>query len=39
MAEVTEMKDGMVTFDANHHLAGKELNFDIELVSVEEKAE
>jgi FKBP-type peptidyl-prolyl cis-trans isomerase 2 len=25
-----------ITFDANHRMAGKALNFDIELVSVEE---
>ena len=27
--------DTMITFDANHEMAGKELNFHIELVSVE----
>jgi FKBP-type peptidyl-prolyl cis-trans isomerase 2 len=33
---VTEMDDTMITFDANHELAGKELNFEIELISVED---
>ena len=28
--------DQVITFDANHEMAGKELNFHIELVSVEE---
>jgi len=32
---VTEKTDTTVTFDANHEMAGKELNFLIELVSVE----
>ena len=32
---VTEKTDTEITFDANHELAGKELNFQIELVSVE----
>lgn len=32
---VTEAKDGKVTLDANHELAGKALNFNIELVSAE----
>ena len=27
--------DVMITFDANHELAGKELNFQIELVEVQ----
>ena len=31
---ITEAKDGKVTFDANHELAGKALNFNIELVEV-----
>lgn len=33
---VTEKTEEEITFDANHELAGKELNFDIELVSVKE---
>ena len=28
-------EDGIITFDANHEMAGKELNFKIELLSVE----
>ncbi len=31
---VTERTDTMITLDANHELAGKALNFEIELVSV-----
>ena len=31
---VTEKDDTMITFDANHEMAGKELNFHIELVEV-----
>jgi len=31
---VTEVKDDVVILDANHHLAGKELIFDIELVEI-----
>jgi peptidylprolyl isomerase len=31
---VTEIKDDVVVLDANHFLAGKELVFDIELVSI-----
>ncbi len=33
---VTEVKDGMVTIDANHPLAGVALNFDVEIVEVRE---
>lgn len=33
---VTEKTDTSITFDANHEMAGKELNFKIELVSVED---
>ncbi len=33
---VTEVKDDVVILDANHHLAGKELIFDIELVGIGE---
>ncbi|MCF0141621.1 MAG: FKBP-type peptidyl-prolyl cis-trans isomerase [Mogibacterium sp.] len=32
---VTEKDDVHITFDANHELAGKELNFKIELVGIE----
>jgi FKBP-type peptidyl-prolyl cis-trans isomerase 2 len=32
---VTARDDTNITFDANHELAGKELNFQIELVSVQ----
>jgi peptidylprolyl isomerase len=31
---VTEVKDDTITVDGNHPLAGKPLNFDIELVSI-----
>lgn len=34
--KVAAKDDKMITFDANHEMAGKELNFTIELVSVEE---
>ena len=33
--KVTAKKETTITFDANHEMAGKELNFKIELVSVE----
>ncbi len=32
---VTDVSDTSATLDANHPLAGKDLTFDIELVSVE----
>ena len=32
--KVTAKDDTMITFDANHEMAGKELNFRIELVEV-----
>lgn len=32
---VTEVKDDAITVDGNHPLAGKALNFDIELVSID----
>jgi FKBP-type peptidyl-prolyl cis-trans isomerase 2 len=31
---VTAKDDKMITFDANHEMAGKELNFTIELVEI-----
>ncbi len=33
-AKVVEKSDSTITFDANHEMAGKELNFTIELVEV-----
>ena len=35
-ARVTAKDDKMITFDTNHEMAGKELNFTIELVEVRE---
>lgn len=32
--QVVKIEDGMVTFDMNHPMAGKTLNFEIELVEV-----
>ena len=32
---IVEITDSSVTLDANHPLAGKNLNFDIELIEVE----
>ena len=34
--KVTEKTDTTITFDANHEMAGKELNFRIELVEVKD---
>ena len=34
-AVVTEVKDGMITFDMNHEMAGKYLNFEITLREVQ----
>ena len=34
-ALITKVEDGMATVDFNHELAGKTLNFDIEVVSIE----
>ncbi len=34
---ITEKTESTITFDANHEMAGKELNFHIELVSVSEE--
>ncbi len=33
-ARVTAIEDGSITFDANHEMAGKELNFHIELLEI-----
>ena len=33
--KVTARDDTTITFDANHEMAGKELNFHIELVEVQ----
>jgi FKBP-type peptidyl-prolyl cis-trans isomerase 2 len=33
--KVTARDDSTITFDANHEMAGKELNFHIELVEVQ----
>ncbi len=35
-ATVVEVKDGNITFDLNHEMAGKDLNFNIELLEVAE---
>ena len=35
LVKVIEKDDESITFDANHEMAGKELNFKIELVSVD----
>jgi FKBP-type peptidyl-prolyl cis-trans isomerase 2 len=34
-AVVTALDEKTVTFDMNHEMAGKDLNFEIELLSVE----
>ncbi len=34
--QVVKIEDGKVTFDLNHPLAGKPLNFDLELVDVQD---
>ena len=34
--KVVSVADGVITFDANHEMAGKELNFTIELLEVRE---
>ena len=35
VARVAALTDDEITFDANHEMAGKELNFKIELVEVQ----
>ena len=35
-ATVSSVEDGNITFDMNHEMAGKALNFNIELLEVEE---
>ena len=35
-AMVASVEDGNITFDMNHEMAGKALNFNIELLEVEE---
>ena len=35
-ATVSALEDGNITFDMNHEMAGKALNFNIELLEVEE---
>lgn len=35
---VVDVKDDSVTLDANHHLAGQDLIFDLELVDIESKS-
>ena len=35
LVKVTDKDEKMITFDANHEMAGKELNFKIELVEVQ----
>ena len=34
LVRVSALEDGVITFDANHEMAGKELNFTIELLEV-----
>lgn len=34
--QITEVKDESVTLDANHPLAGQDLNFEIELIEISE---
>jgi len=39
VVKVTEVAEGMVTVDANHDLAGVNLNFDVEVVDVRDAEE
>jgi len=39
MATILELEDNEVKLDMNHPMAGKNLNFKIEVVSIEESAE
>ena len=34
--QITQVKVEMVTIDANHPLAGEDLNFDIEIIEIHE---
>lgn len=34
--QITQIKEEMITIDANHPLAGKNLNFDIEIIEIHE---
>ena len=33
--KIVEMSDNDITVDANHELAGEDLNFEIELIKIE----
>ena len=35
-AKVVSIEDGVATFDLNHEMAGKDLNFEITLVEIED---
>ena len=37
MAKIVEEKESTVVLDMNHPLAGKDLNFEIELMSIDEQ--
>ena len=37
VAKIVEEKESTVVLDMNHPMAGKNLNFEIELVSIEEQ--
>lgn len=38
IAEVVETNDDSVTFDLNHPLAGRDMNFEVELIDIVQKA-